>query len=250
MQTIDCYWEKANLGVTAREIVFAEGERFDPAAVEAAVADVAYAVVKVPVGDPAFLFGLPSLGFSCVETQISVSKPYASFDFDDRLVRLLSRGIRFAPVTDAEGLEAVVDAITDDMFRTDRIALDPRFGPQKGRTRYVNWLRSTFAGPDAVLFEFVKGEARYGFSLCRKAPSGEWDYLLGGIYSPYRNSGLGLLTPAAPFLYARQEGCPLGRVVTSISSNNQPVVKLYLYLGYAVDNLRYVFVRHQNPASR
>ena len=30
MQTIDCYWEKENLGVTAREIVFAEGECFNP----------------------------------------------------------------------------------------------------------------------------------------------------------------------------------------------------------------------------
>jgi hypothetical protein len=36
MQTIDCYWEKENLGVTAREIVFAEGECFNPEAVEAA----------------------------------------------------------------------------------------------------------------------------------------------------------------------------------------------------------------------
>ena len=152
MQTIDCYWEKENLGVTAREIVFAEGECFNPEAVEAAAAGVAYAVVKAPVGDPSFLFGLPSLGFNCVETQISVSKPYAAFDFDDRLVRLLSRGIRFVPVTDSAGMEAVVEAITDDMFRTDRVALDPHFGPQKGRIRYVNWLRSTFAGPDAVLF--------------------------------------------------------------------------------------------------
>ena len=37
MQTIDCYWEKENLGVTAREIVFAEGECFNLEAVEAAV---------------------------------------------------------------------------------------------------------------------------------------------------------------------------------------------------------------------
>ena len=54
MQTIDCYWEKENLGVTAREIVFAEGECFNPEAVEAAAAGVAYAVVKAPVGDPSF----------------------------------------------------------------------------------------------------------------------------------------------------------------------------------------------------
>ena len=249
MQTIDCFWEKENLGVTARELVFAEGEPFDPAAVEAAAAGVAYAVVKVPVGDPAFLFGLPALGFSCVETQLSVSKPYAEFDFDDRLVRLLSRGIRFEPVTDAAGVDAVVEAITEDMFRTDRIALDPHFGPAKGRTRYVNWLRSTVAGPDAVLFEFMKGDARYGFSLCRKESSGEWDYLLGGIYSAYRNSGLGLLTPAAPFLFARQEGCPLTRVKTSISSNNVPVVRLYAHLGYVLDLSRYVYVKH-NPDAR
>ena len=45
MQTIDCYWEKENLGVTAREIVFAEGECFNPEAVEAAASEPGYRYV-------------------------------------------------------------------------------------------------------------------------------------------------------------------------------------------------------------
>lgn len=244
MRTIDCVWERKNLGVRVKEIILDDGERFDAAAIAAAAEGAGYVVLKVPVGDPDFLFGLPALGYTWVETQMTVGKRFVDFDFDDRLVRVLSRGIRFVRVEDNSNLEAVVASITEDMFQTDRISLDPHFGPAVGRIRYVNWIRSVFSEPDVLLFEFVKGESRYGFSLCRRKPSGEWDYVLGGIYGPYANSGLGLLTPAAPFLYARDTDCPFTRLVTGISSNNTPVVRLYAHLGYVLDRVRHVYVKH------
>ena len=241
----DTPWEIANLGVTSCEFSVGETDVFIDCTPALAGEEAEYAVVKVPSDKADFLFGLPGLSYSFVETQFSISKAMASFDYSDRLVRKMSESFSFVPVENGDAGQAVLDSITPGMFSTDRIHLDPLFGPEAGRIRYVNWIRSVMDVPDSVFFEFVRKGTRYGFALCRVQPGDVWDYLLGGVYEPYLNHGLGLLTPAAPFLYAKAAGVPLKRVETSISSNNLPVVKLYQYLGYRLETLRYVYVRQK-----
>lgn len=71
------------------------------------------------------------------------------------------------------------------------------------------------------------------------------DLLLNGLYKEYQGKGLGLLTPASPMMYVKMKDLQIARELTSISSNNIPVVKLYNKLHFDLFQQTYVFVKHQ-----
>lgn len=71
------------------------------------------------------------------------------------------------------------------------------------------------------------------------------DLLLNGLYKEYQGKGLGLLTPASPMMYVKMKDLQIARELTSISSNNIPVVKLYNELHFDLFQQTYVFVKHQ-----
>lgn len=70
------------------------------------------------------------------------------------------------------------------------------------------------------------------------------DLLLNGLYKPYQGKGLGILTPASPMMFIKKMSLPCDSEITSISSNNIPVVKLYNRLHFKFINQTYVFVKH------
>lgn len=250
MKVTDCFWELDNIGKKTVEVRVESSDCFDASAVSAAVSGYEYMVVKVPVNKLEFNLGLQDLGFTFVETQFHISKTYKSFDFEDRLVKIVTQGLEFHDITTPQELEQVAQRITPDMFTTDRVCLDPVFGPETGRRRYVNWMKSAWSRGDKV-FEYSKDGRRIGFALLKYSEDGSIvDGLLGGIYSEYQDEGLGLLTPAVPFLYAKDRNQPFKKMITSISSNNKGVVLVYNLLGFSVNSMEYIFIKHKQSTEQ
>ena len=241
----DCHWELKNLGESTVEIKIEPGDSACASSIDEAVDGYAYQVVKVPSGYPEFNFLLGSMGFVLIETQLHVSKRFRDFDFDNKLLKVVARDVGFQAAESQQQMKDIVSKISPDLFSTDRICLDPKYGPAVGRNRYVNWITSSF-GNGTLLYEVtVKGKpVGFGFHGIREDGK-VLEYWLGGIYEQYKSSGLGILTPASPFLYGRCEGFAFDKVDTHISSNNLPVVRLYNTLGYSIEGFDYIFVRHR-----
>lgn len=244
MKTTDCHWEIDNIGKKTIELMFSKEDRFSPDDVAKACEGYEYLVAKVQTGNVESLFGLQSMGFKVIETQINISKRYNDFDFNDRLLKFFSDNLLFTEITDLKGMEHILSSISSNMFITDRVHLDPHLGPKLGLNRYRNWIRSEFQ-KGAFLFEFIYRGKNIGFCLFRKISDEIADVFLAGIYEQYQHLGYGILTASSIFLYCRAHNINIKKMLTSISSNNTPVVQIYNYLQFKVDSMSYVLVKHQ-----
>ena len=68
--------------------------------------------------------------------------------------------------------------------------------------------------------------------------------LLGGIYERYQNNGIGILTACGPILFSKSHDLNPYQEITSVSSNNFPVLQFYNYLDFTISKMSYVLVKH------
>ena len=149
-------------------------------------------------------------------------------------------------VTSKEELEEVICQITPDMFSTDRIYLDPYFPHDASSKRYINWMRSDFESGNAIIDKTYYDDKNVGFGFTRFDENRVSHGVLGGIYEKYQDIGLGIVNAALPFIMTKKKNYQLEVYRTSISSNNPFVWQFYNYLGYKIDSMTYVFVKHNN----
>ena len=242
MEIIDCFWEQANIGKKTIEFVFGADESYDSEKVKQMVTEYEYSVAKVHCGNISCLLGLQADGFILIETQIGLSKKIADFRFDDKMVRFVDKRVNYHTITNEKEMHSVLDSITENMFSTDRIYLDPSLGPKLSLRRYHNWIESEFR-KGAILYESeLKGE-RVGFGLF-KLNDTTMNVLLGGIYERYQNNGIGILTACGPILFSKSHDLNPYQEITSVSSNNFPVLQFYNYLDFTISKMSYVLVKH------
>ena len=245
MKLTDCVWELENLGRRVCEIIVEADDIFDENEIIEKTKAFDYVVIKVGMACPAFNFGLTQLGFTMVETQLNISKKFKDFNFEDRLVKRLLPHVDIKIVTSYKDLDGIINRITPDMFSTDRIYLDPRFEKSSSMIRYSNWIRTEFQRNTSIIKEILYDGVAIGFDMQREN-NGIVSGLLGGIYEGEQAAGYGLLTASSRFLSAKTKESPFVKMRTSISSNNIPMLQIYNYLHFIIDNMTYVFVKHNN----
>lgn len=246
MKVTDCHWELNNLGKTTVEVSIESGDSFDKKTFCKVNNTYQYVVVKVPMNKPEFNFGLTSLGFTMIETQINISKRYKDFNFDDRLVRKVLPHVSTKRIETKEELEEIISQITPDMFSTDRIYLDPHFPHNASSIRYINWMRSDYEKGKAIISKSYYDDINVGFGFTHIGDDGEKHGVLGGIFKKYQDMGLGLMTAGLAFMIAHNNNTPFKVMKTAVSSNNPGVWQFYNYLGFKIDSMTYVFVKHND----
>ena len=244
MKVVNCVWELQNLGERVVEITVESDDVFNRDEILRSSVGYEYVVIKVPMNKVDFNFGLSSLGYSMIETQINISKKYKDFPFDDRLVKQVYPLAEMQIIHSGVELEDSLVRMTPDMFSTDRIYLDPYFARDSSCRRYGNWIRTEFEKKTAVAIKMIYDGVEVGVGTYRVLDNGIYVGLVGGIYEEYQDNGLGLMTACLNFIAAKKYGTPFRAFKTSISSNNLPMLQLYNYLNYKVDNMSYVFVKH------
>lgn len=246
MKVTDCYWELDNLGKTTVEVSVEGGDSFDKETFGKINNSYQYVVVKVPMNKPEFNFGLASLGFTLIETQINISKRYKDFNFDDRLVRNVSPHVSTKRIETKEELDEIISQITPDMFSTDRIYLDPHFPLDASSRRYINWMRSDYEKGKAIISKSYYDDINVGFGFVHIGDDGNEHGVLGGIFKKYQDMGLGIMTAGLSFIMAQKRNTPFKVMKTAVSSNNPGVWQFYNYLGFKIDSMTYVFVKHND----
>ena len=241
MKIVDCIWELKNLDKRTVEISVGKEDTFSRDIILQSISNYEYAVVKVPMDMPTFNIGLSNMGFVCIETQMNVGINLHDFDFSK--VEHLYSDTSYELINNDNDFTSVVSNLRPGMFSTDRISLDPQFGEDIACRRYINWLTSEYESKRSLLIKVIYKNEHIGFMLI-KIDGDTIDLILNGLYKQYQGKGLGILTPASPMMYIKKNSLNIAQEVTSISSNNIPVVKLYNRLNFQLLKHTYVFVKH------
>lgn len=241
MKVIDCFWEEKNLGKKTIEISIEETDVYNRESFEQLVKCYEYVVVKVPMRMPLFNIGLADMGFVCIESQMNVGMAFKDFDFSK--VANLYDDTTYEIVNDMVDFQSVISRIQPGMYSTDRISIDPKLGETMGCQRYINWLTTEYNSKRSQLIKVIFKNEHIGFMLV-KIENDTISLLLNGLYKPYQKKGLGVLTPASPMMFVKKHSLPIQKEVTSISSNNIPVVKLYNRLQFQLLYQTYVYIKH------
>lgn len=244
MRVIDCYWEIDNLGKKTVEIELESADVVSSDIIENLSSGYEYIVIKVPVNRVDINYILSKTGFTMIESQLTIFKNYKDFNFEDKFVSFIYDDVDFKEIETEKDFNKIINSITPNMFTTDRVYLDPQFGPEISSHRYKNWLTSSFNKRENKFYEYLYKGNRVGFTMYREELNA-WKGLLGGVYEKYQNEGLGVLTASSFFLYAKKRNIKMKRLIGAISSNNLPMVSIYNYLDFKLLSNNYVFVKHK-----
>jgi len=249
MKIIDAVWEKRNLGVTCYEL---EMEFADCAEkVSAALNDLEerqYMVAKVPSSRADLVRLYQNRGYSFIETAIALEFNYKRLGYKvpnmtgtlQRIYNKCSWGL----MNKAEQSQ-LSDEIMKNIFRTDRIFVDPEFTPAQAAQRYDYWIKDLIEKGDIPYKVCFEGEI-IGFFIGKRVSSKVYNSILGGLYTKYADFGLGCCMDYANFMVMLQQG--VEKSITQVSGNNPAVLKLHTAFGASIQGLEYVLVKHNTCA--
>ena len=242
MKIIDAYWEKRNLGVSAIEIIIEPNDKINIInEITPLFSSVGYCVVKVPPTRVDFIAKITNSGFLFIETQINIEHDLKMIDLPDPFSRFNCE-LTYEQM-DEQCFEILLDELEQDIFDTDRIALDKNFPQGTSAKRYANWITDEFSRGTEI-YNIVQGIHKIGFFSLQKKSENMYSLPLGGLYKSYKASGLGFAIAQKPLEIAFARGAR--KVVTSNSSNNLGSLKCHLLCGFSIASFLYVFVKHTN----
>lgn len=241
MEIINCTWERKNLDSRVAEVIFSANEIFDGNKLMQLQSEYDYIVVKTPQLSFRSATGLSELGFSFIEAQISAKVNINKLNEQICNDKVLSRFwdcCKFDIIDSNEEIDLLLSNISNGMFNTDRIYIDPLYGPDYSSRRYRNWILAEYERGSTILKLYYRG-TYVGFSMVRIG-GGIITGLLAGIFEKYQNAGFGMLVTAYPLCFANQANLFTGK----ISSNNMPIIKMYERFHYEWTSIEYVYVKH------
>ena len=240
MKSIDAHWEKRNLRVTCTELTCEVGD--ETAAVVAAATALGneYLVVKVPAKRTDLLLEIQRLGFAVIEVALRIRRDLRTLELPATYVRF-GKDLTSHAATPSD-VERVLAEVRGGVFQTDRCALDPAFAPGLAAQRYGNWIGDELERGAEIYITSFKGED-LGFSVLKDRGQGQFHGLFGALYSGNKYLALGFSVGWTNLVVAKQRG---GRnIETAVSTNNVPAVKMNLSIGYEIQEIQYVLVKHQ-----
>lgn len=241
MRIIDAFWEKRNLGIDVSEVVVEENDTLDD--LDSVLKDnkSSYCVLKINTGQIDLLWRAQELGFKLIETGIELEGRIDNLG----LPAFYNRFESFLTVDEGDEniRERVMSLIRKgDIFSTDRIALDPYFSKKMAGERYYNWINDELERGSKLVIAYYKDEP-IAFGVNKSLDEQTYDAFLGGMLPNVSNKGLGFAALYANYVSIKNQG---GRkIVTRVSSNNSPILRLHIQYGYGITNMNYILVKHQ-----
>ncbi|MCL1854439.1 MAG: hypothetical protein FWF86_01795 [Clostridia bacterium] len=244
MKVTHATWELENLGVQTYEFLldaqdsldrFAEKER------ECLDAGAEYLVVKTPVNCARWLFGLPALQYTFVETVFHVAIKRAEYRIPAAIARF-DRGLSVAERGNPEDIARVTGIIRDGIFLSDRVSIDPHFTLAQSGYRYANWTRGMLEA-GGKLYEMLREKRPVGFFVVCRKDENTVDPVLMGLYDEQNDRGMGALLHKKAMDTCFTWDCK--QLQSTIVSNNAKVLRVYVNAGAAIVDTLYTYVKHR-----
>ncbi len=240
LKIIDAYWEKRNLGCSSIEITVDKTDTLDDLKEAlSTLKEPEYVVFKVPSGGVEFLEYLTDNGFYFMETVSEIHLDINSFNIPSKFVRF-NETLKYKTLT-LDSLDALGCEIKKGIFNTDRISLDARFGIGIAANRYFNWIEDEMSRGNNI-YEILYKQEGIGFFGIKQITDDTFDNFLAAMFTgkPYFGFGFSTITKSIEEIIARK-----GKyLVTHVSSNNMPVIRLYSQLGFTINSMTYIMIKH------
>lgn len=243
MEIIDAYWDDEILGLKCWEIVlntnddvkeFAEAERKLISEKSAQ-----YIVVKAPVNAPEFLYELPRLDYTFLETAFKLTLKKQRYVCPSFVARF-DRNSEVKTILSNEDLERVYSEISRGIFDTGRVALDKNFSKEQASRRYINWIQALIKQDQPVHEVYLDGNA-VGFFVLKPVDRTTVQGILTGLYEKYEKSGFGVVLMKK----LNDTVWHLGyeTYLAQVGSNNLKALRSNLLFGSEIEGLTYNYVK-------
>ena len=240
MQIIDAYWEERNLGVSCYEIKTGFRDSLEEIKEQyEELKERQYMVVKVPSSRPDIIPFFQQREFAFCETAITLEHNLRSIDVPKRLEKIFEK-CRWVRMVE-EDIGFLHDQVYKNVFKTDRVYMDPMFTEEQAARRYDCWIQDLIHD-DNIPYKVMFQDETVGFFLNKEVKAGVYDGLLAATYSNYEGTGMGYCIQYAGLKSAMDRGA--SKYIGHVSANNPTVLKMLLSIGFSVKEMEYVFIKH------
>jgi hypothetical protein len=239
MKIVNAVWEMRNLGVICTEVTVEPRDREEVVLAQLSDLSSGYQVVKVPVARIGIMSALHRANFAFVESSISVEHGLNINHPEGLFARMVSASEYVSLGT--KEIEHISLEIRSDMFKSDRVYLDPEFTREQAANRYVNWMMDEVSR-GASIYELRVKNVGVGFFLFRDDVERIGYSALAGLYPSSKLPGFGNVLLHQVLVEAKKR--KLHRLDSHVSGNNLAVVKNHIEQGFRISDMHYVYVRH------
>jgi len=243
MQIIDMPWEIKNLGKRSVSMVIDSSDDLNliKENIEA-ISDYEYQVIKAPIERMDVAYILQENGFVFAETAFDLSLKLKNLKCPDTYTRYID----YTSYSEAssEEVQLVDSEIRKGIFNTDKVALDPLMSTELSGQRFANWFTTEVESGKSKCYLVNLEDKPIGFFGVKDVNEKKADSFLAGLFDNDDGRGFGISTIYYPLLVAKESGKKT--MTARVSSNNPNSLKVHLELGYKIDKMHYVYVKHND----
>lgn len=240
MKIVHALWEKRNLDADSYKMTVTDEDTWETVVNEEKDVYGDYLVMKVPSHRRDISTRMHELGYAFIEAQY-----YCYYDNKKEFIlnpiqKRLMDSITCEPMNEAE-LEEMYGRIAEGLFIDDTVAVDPYFSVELANRRF-NGLIADEISRGAVMYKLTYKDKIVGFFGLTDFSEKDVFAFIGGIYPEYQRIGLGTFMNCFEIMEARKRG--IVRTHSAFSSNNHGANAVHMAMGYILDRVDYIFVKH------
>lgn len=240
MKVVNAVWEKRNLGVDCVEISIDMNDGLNVIEKKLdEIGSVEYMVARVPSERIDVVQLFQGRGYAFIEAAIKLNNNIQKIQMPKKVARVC-KDVTWK-VMDEKDLVVLYSEIEDNIFKTDRIILDPYFTSEQAALRYENWIKD-LVKKGTLPYNVMYNGKTVGFFLNKEIEPGVFDGILAGAYSDYEGSGMGICIQYAGVEFARNLNAK--RYIGHVSANNPAVLKSLELIGFEIKLIEYILIKH------
>jgi hypothetical protein len=196
-------------------------------------------VAKIPSARHELVRFFQEQGYSFMEAAITLKHDLKNVSVPQRLYRVCEKCTW--EIMNENDMRQLSCEIEKNIFKTDRVYLDPQFKKGLAARRYDLWVKDLIAQGN-LPYKVCYGDDVVGFFLNKEIKPGVYDGLLAATYSDYEGTGMGYCVQYAGIQWAVQQGAK--SYIGHISGNNPAVMRVLLSIGFSIKEMKYIFIKH------
>ena len=239
MEIVDAFWEKRNLGVDAVSFHIKKEDAAENVFNIIDKCQKEYQTVIVEPTKSDIFLELQNRGFKFIECSLLMSTTSDKICIPASIKRFQNyMNYRPASIDETNMIRKIIE--NGEIFKTDKIALDPFFGVKKSGIRYSFWIEDLLANGNTMFVITFKDEI-IGFELAGLSRDVKVGYL-GGMLPCQTGKMLGAAIYLPGTTYWKERGAK--KFEAMVSSNNPSIIRVYKSYGFNVIDCKYIFVKH------
>jgi hypothetical protein len=244
MKVIEATWEKKVLETNCFDVEISPNDKIEDFFLmdEDLIKNkkAGYITVRTPSNSSAFLFGLPTRGYTFVEASLKLTLTKATYISPAFLDRFMST-TTVRELKKEDDYHRVFEEVAKGAFNTDRFYINPSISHKQATQRYINWIKTMIDAGEKIFEVYAKNEP-VGFFIFKHVDAKAAQGILTGVYKKYSGTAYGTVVMKCLQDTVWELGYDkfLGRVV----SNNVPALRLNLMFGNVIDEITYNYVKH------